>query len=152
MTQAELDRQFMEQAMEQAKLAALAGEVPVGAVVVREGKVLARAFNKPISNHDPSAHAEMLALREASLAEENYRLPGTTLYVTLEPCAMCSGAMLHARVDRVVYGAPDPKTGAAGSVLDIFASKQVNHQTSVEGGIMAEECGQMLRNFFKERR
>ena len=152
MNQAELDRQFMEQAIEQAKLAALAGEVPVGAVMVREGNVLARAFNKPISNHDPSAHAEMLALREAALVEENYRLPGTTLYVTLEPCAMCSGAMLHARVDRIVYGASDPKTGAAGSVLDIFASKQINHQTSVEGGIMGDECGQVLRNFFKERR
>ena len=152
MNQAELDRQFMEQAIEQAKLAALAGEVPVGAVVVRDGKVLARAFNKPISNHDPSAHAEMLALREAALTEGNYRLPGTTLYVTLEPCVMCSGAMLHARVDRIVYGAFDPKTGAAGSVLDIFASKQINHQTTVEGGIMGDECGQVLRHFFKERR
>ena len=152
MNQAELDRHFMEQAIEQAKLAALAGEVPVGAIVVREGNVLARAFNKPISNHDPSAHAEILALREAALAEGNYRLPGTTLYVTLEPCAMCSGAMLHARVDRIVFGASDPKTGAAGSVLDIFASKQINHQTTVEGGIMGEECGQVLRNFFKERR
>jgi tRNA(adenine34) deaminase len=152
MNQAELDRQFMEQAVEQAKLAALAGEVPVGAVVVREGAVIARAFNKPISTHDPSAHAEMLALREASLTEENYRLPGTTLYVTLEPCVMCSGAVLHARVDRIVYGASDPKTGAAGSVLNVFALKQINHQTTVEGGIMAEECGQLLRNFFKERR
>ena len=152
MNQAELDRHFMEQAIEQAQLAALAGEVPVGAIVVREGKVLARAFNKPISNHDPSAHAEMLALREASLAEKNYRLPGATLYVTLEPCAMCAGAMLHARVDRIVYGAPDPKTGAAGSVIDIFASKQINHQTTVEGGIMSDECGQVLRHFFKERR
>ena len=152
MNQAELDRQFMEQAIEQAKLAALAGEVPVGAIVVRDGKVISKAFNKPISNHDPSAHAEMLALREAALAEENYRLPGTTLYVTLEPCAMCSGAILHARVERIVYGASDPKTGAAGSVLDIFASKQLNHQTIVEGGIMGEECGQVLRHFFKERR
>lgn len=152
MNQAELDRQFMEQAIEQAKFAALAGEVPVGAIVVRDGKVLARAFNKPISNHDPSAHAEMLALRAAALTEENYRLPGTTMYVTLEPCAMCSGAMLHARVNRVVYGASDPKTGAAGSVLNIFASKQINHQTTVEGGIMADECGQVLRHFFKERR
>ncbi len=152
MNQAELDHQFMEQAIEQAKLAALAGEVPVGAIVVRDGKVLSRAFNKPISNHDPSAHAEMLALRDAALAEKNYRLPGTTLYVTLEPCAMCSGAMLHARVDRIVYGASDPKTGAAGSVLNIFASKQINHQTAIEGGIMGDECGQVLRDFFKERR
>ncbi|QWE13070.1 tRNA adenosine(34) deaminase TadA [Polynucleobacter sp. AP-Titi-500A-B4] len=152
MNQAELDRQFMEQAIEQAQLAAAANEVPVGAVLVRDGKVISKAFNKPITNHDPSAHAEMLALREAANAEENYRLPGSTLYVTLEPCAMCSGAILHARVDRVVFGATDPKTGAAGSVLDVFSSKQINHQTSVEGGVMSEECGQLLRSFFKERR
>ena len=150
--QTELDRQFMQQAIEQAQLAALAGEVPVGAVLVRDGQVIAKAFNKPISNHDPSAHAEMLALREAALAEQNYRLPGTTLYVTLEPCTMCAGAMLHARVDRIVFGTPDPKTGAAGSVLDVFAMKQINHQTSIECGMMSEECGQLLRNFFKERR
>ena len=152
MTQVELDRQFMQQALEQAGLAALAGEVPVGAVIVRNGEVIARAFNQPITNHDPSAHAEMLALRQAALAEENYRLPGTTLYVTLEPCTMCAGAMLHARVDRIVYGAADPKTGAAGSVLDVFSSKQLNHQTIIEGGVMGQECGQLLREFFKERR
>jgi tRNA(adenine34) deaminase len=152
MTQAEIDHQFMEQAIEQAQLAALEGEVPVGAVLVRDGKVISKAFNQPITHHDPSAHAEMLALRAAAKSEENYRLPGSTLYVTLEPCVMCAGAMLHARVDRVVYGAPDPKTGAAGSVLDVFSSKQINHQTSVEGGIMGEECGELLRSFFKERR
>lgn len=152
MTQVELDRQFMQQALEQAGLAALAGEVPVGAVIVRNGEVIARAFNQPITNHDPSAHAEMLALRQAALSEQNYRLPGTTLYVTLEPCTMCAGAMLHARVDRIVYGAPDPKTGAAGSVLDVFSSKQLNHQTIIEGGLMGQECGQLLRDFFKERR
>jgi tRNA(adenine34) deaminase len=152
MKQAELDRQFMEQALEQAQLAAAGGEVPVGAVIVRNGVVLSKAFNKPITNHDPSAHAEMLALRHAALSEENYRLPGTTLYVTLEPCTMCAGAMLHARVDRIVYGAADPKTGAAGSVLDVFSSKQINHQTVIEGGVMGEECGQLLRDFFKERR
>ena len=152
MTQVELDRQFMQQALEQAGLAALAGEVPVGAVIVRNGEVIARAFNQPITNHDPSAHAEMQALRQAALSEENYRLPGTTLYVTLEPCTMCAGAMLHARVDRIVYGAPDPKTGAAGSVLDVFSSKQLNHQTIIEGGLMGQECGQLLRDFFKERR
>ena len=152
MSQAELDQQYMRMAIEQAQLAAQSGEVPVGAVLVKDGQVISKAFNKPIANHDPSAHAEMLALREAALAEENYRIPGSTLYVTLEPCAMCSGAMLHARIDRVVYGASDPKTGAAGSVLDIFASKQINHQTSVEGGIMSEECGQLLRDFFKGRR
>jgi tRNA(adenine34) deaminase len=152
MTQAELDHQFMRQAIEQAQLAALAGEVPVGAVLVRDGAVVSTAFNQPITLHDPSAHAEMLALRAAAKTEENYRLPGSTLYVTLEPCVMCAGAMLHARVDRVVYGAPDPKTGAAGSVLDVFSSKQINHQTKVEGGVMGEECGQLLRSFFKERR
>jgi tRNA(adenine34) deaminase len=150
--QAALDRQFMQQAIEQAQLAAIAGEVPVGAVLVRDGQVISKAFNKPITNHDPSAHAEMLVLRQAALAEQNYRLPGTTLYVTLEPCAMCVGAMLHARVDRIVFGAPDPKTGAAGSVVDLFAIKQINHQTSIEGGIMGDECGQLLKNFFKERR
>ena len=152
MTQTELDQQYMLMAIEQAQLAAQSGEVPVGAVLVRDGQVISKAFNKPIANHDPSAHAEMLALREAALAEENYRIPGSTLYVTLEPCAMCSGAILHARIDRVVYGAQDPKTGSAGSVLDIFSSKQINHQTSVEGGIMSEECGQLLRDFFKGRR
>ena len=150
--QAQLDRQFMQEALEQAKLAALAGEVPVGAILVRDGEVIGRGFNQPIGNHDPSAHAEMLALRTAAQGVANYRLPGATLYVTLEPWVMCSGAMLHARIDRVVFGAPDPKTGAAGSVLDIFASKQINHQTQVEGGILAEECGQILRDFFRERR
>lgn len=150
--QAQLDRQFMQEALEQAKLAALDGEVPVGAILVRDGEVIGRGFNQPIGNHDPSAHAEMLALRTAAQGVANYRLPGATLYVTLEPCVMCSGAMLHARIDRVVFGAPDPKTGAAGSVLDIFASKQINHQTQVEGGILAEECGQILRDFFRERR
>ncbi|QWE15963.1 tRNA adenosine(34) deaminase TadA [Polynucleobacter sp. AP-Nino-20-G2] len=150
--QAELDRQFMQQALDQAKLAALAGEVPVGAILVRDGQVIAKGFNKPISNSDPSAHAEMMALRAAALEEKNYRLPGTTLYVTLEPCTMCAGAMLHARVDRVVFGAQDPKTGAAGSVLNVFSEKQINHQTQVEGGVLGEECGQVLRDFFKERR
>ena len=133
----ELDRQFMQQALEQAQLAALAGEVPVGAVLVRDGQVISRAFNKPITDHDPSAHAEMLALRQAALAAENYRLPGATLSVTLEPCTMCAGAILHARLDRIVYGATDPKTGAAGSVLDVFSSKQINHQTHIEGGAVS---------------
>ena len=150
--QAELDRQFMQQALDQAKLAAMAGEVPVGAVLVRDGKIISRGFNQPISNSDPSAHAEMMALRAAAHIESNYRLPGTTLYVTLEPCLMCAGAMLHARVERVVFGATDPKTGAAGSVLNVFSEKQINHQTQVEGGIMGDECGQILRDFFKGRR
>jgi len=150
--QSELDRQFMQQALEQAKLAAIAGEVPVGAVLVRDGQVISTGFNQPISKSDPSAHAEMMAIRAAALDESNYRLPGTTLYVTLEPCTMCAGAILHARVERVVFGAIDPKTGAAGSVLNVFLNKQINHQTQVEGGIMGEECGQILRDFFKERR
>ena len=150
--QAELDHQFMQQALDQAKLAAMAGEVPVGAVLVRDGKIISRGFNQPISNSDPSAHAEMMALRAAAHIESNYRLPGTTLYVTLEPCIMCAGAMLHARVERVVFGATDPKTGAAGSVLNVFSEKQINHQTQVEGGIMGDECGQILRDFFKGRR
>lgn len=150
--QAELDRQFMQQALDQAELAAAAGEVPVGAVLVRDGQVISTGFNRPISSSDPSAHAEMMTLRAAAQIESNYRLPGTTLYVTLEPCTMCAGAMLHARVERVVFGAADPKTGAAGSVLNVFSEKQINHQTQVEGGIMSEECGQILRNFFKERR
>jgi tRNA(adenine34) deaminase len=150
--QAELDRQFMQQALDQAKLAAAAGEVPVGAVLVRDGQVISTGFNQPISNSDPSAHAEMMALRAAAHNESNYRLPGTTLYVTLEPCTMCAGAMLHARVERIVFGASDPKTGAAGSVLNVFLEKQINHQTQVEGGIMGEECGKILRDFFKERR
>jgi tRNA(adenine34) deaminase len=150
--QVELDRQFMQQALDQAKLAGAAGEVPVGAVLVRDGQVISRGFNQPISNSDPSAHAEMMALRSAAQNESNYRLPGTTLYVTLEPCTMCAGAMLHARVERVVFGAADPKTGAGGSVINVFSEKQINHQTQVEGGIMSEECGQILRNFFKERR
>ena len=150
--QAELDRQFMQQALDQAKLAAMAGEVPVGAVLVKDGKIISRGFNQPIGNSDPSAHAEMMALRAAAHIESNYRLPGTTLYVTLEPCIMCAGAMLHARVERVVFGAADPKTGAAGSVLNVFSEKQINHQTQVEGGIMSDECGQILRDFFKGRR
>jgi tRNA(adenine34) deaminase len=150
--QAELDRQFMQQALEQAKLAAIAGEVPVGAVLVRDGQIISKGFNKPITNSDPSAHAEMMAIRAAAQDESNYRLPGTTLYVTLEPCTMCAGAMLHARVERVVFGAADPKTGAAGSVLNVFSEKQINHQTQVDGGIMGDECGQVLRDFFRERR
>ena len=150
--QAELDRQFMQHALDQARLAAIAGEVPVGAGLVSDGKIISRGFNPPIANRDPSAHAEMMALRAAAQIESNYRLPGSTLYVTLEPCIMCAGAMLHARVERVVFGAADPKTGAAGSVLNVFSEKQINHQTLVEGGIMGDECGQILRDFFKGRR
>ncbi len=146
------DAHWMGLALEQARLAAAAGEVPVGAVVVKKGQVIATGRNAPIASHDPTAHAEVVALREAARVTGNYRLDGCTLYVTLEPCAMCSGAMLHARVDRVVYGAADPRTGAAGSVLNLFDHAQLNHQTQVSSGVLADECGQLLKDFFKPRR
>ncbi len=142
----------MRQALAEARAAAEAGEVPVGAVVVKDGQVIASGRNAPIAGHDPTAHAEIVALRAAAQALGNYRLDGCTLYVTLEPCAMCSGAMLHARLARVVFGAVDPKTGAAGSVLDLFAQPRLNHQTEVAGGVLAAECAGLLRDFFKERR
>jgi tRNA(adenine34) deaminase len=146
------DKAFMGLAIEQAKLAAAKGEVPVGAILVHNEQVIGRGFNQPISLHDPSAHAEMMAIREAAKSLENYRIPESTLYVTLEPCTMCCGAMLHARVKRVVFGAADPKTGMAGSVSDLFAIKQINHQTEVRGGVLAGECGELLREFFRQRR
>ena len=142
----------MALALGQARAAAAAGEVPVGAVVVRDGEVVATGRNSPVGDSDPTAHAEIAALRNAAKALCNYRLDGCTLYVTLEPCAMCVGAMLHARLARVVFGARDPKTGAAGSVLDLFAQREINHHTAVEGGVMHDECGAVLANFFKERR
>jgi tRNA(adenine34) deaminase len=146
------DVHFMEMAIVQARAAADAGEVPVGAVVVKNGVVIATGRNGPIGRHDPTAHAEMVALRSAAHALENYRLEGCCLYVTLEPCAMCAGAMLHARLDRVVYGAMDPKTGAAGSVVDLFSAKQLNHRTEVQGGVLQDACGEVLQTFFRERR
>lgn len=146
------DRTFMLAALEQARAAQSAGEVPVGAVVVRDGDIIGAGFNAPISRHDPSAHAEMQALRAAGQALGNYRLPGCELYVTLEPCAMCVGAMLHARIARLVYGAADPKTGACGSVLDLFSEPRLNHHATVTAGIMAEECGALLREFFAGKR
>ncbi|MFN3593737.1 MAG: tRNA adenosine(34) deaminase TadA [Thiobacillaceae bacterium] len=146
------DEHFMRLALAQARLARAAGEVPVGAVVVREGEVIGAGWNQPIRAHDPSAHAEIMALRAAGHRLGNYRLPGSTLYVTLEPCAMCSGAIFHARIARVVYGAPDPKTGTAGSVLDLYAEPRLNHHAEVEGGVLAEECAALLREFFAERR
>lgn len=142
----------MALALEQARLASDAGEVPVGAVVVREGRVVGRGHNRPVGSHDPTAHAEIAALRQAAAALGNYRLDGCTLYVTLEPCAMCAGAMLHARLDRVVYGAPDPKTGVAGSVLDLFAQPRLNHRTQVQGGVLRDDCSALLRSFFQHRR
>ncbi len=142
----------MQLALAEARVAAAAGEVPVGAVLVRGGEVVATGRNAPLQGHDPTAHAEIAALRAGALALGNYRLSDCTLYVTLEPCAMCSGAMLHARLARVVFGAADPKTGAAGSVLDLFAHPQLNHQTQRVGGVLAEECGALLASFFKARR
>lgn len=143
---------FMQQAISQAHNAWALGEVPVGAVVVKDGEIVATGFNQPIGTHDPTAHAEIMALRAAAAILGNYRLPGCELYVTLEPCAMCSGAMMHARLARVVYGAPDPKTGACGSIVNLFEQGKLNHHTEVIGGILAEECGNLLKEFFLERR
>lgn len=142
----------MREALELARQAEALGEVPVGAVVVKDGEIVGRGFNAPISRHDPSAHAEMMALRDAAQRLGNYRLPGCELFVTLEPCAMCSGAIFHARIARVVFGARDLKTGAAGSALDLFSATQINHHTEVEGGILAAECGAVLSGFFAARR
>ncbi|HRD95602.1 MAG TPA: tRNA adenosine(34) deaminase TadA [Rubrivivax sp.] len=142
----------MRLALDQAHNAWLVGEVPVGAVILREGQVIATGYNRPITTHDPTAHAEIVALRHAATLLQNYRLPECELYVTLEPCAMCAMALIHARFKRVVYGAADPKTGAAGSILDVFADPRLNHQTERIGGVLAEPCGAMLRQFFAERR
>ena len=142
----------MALALEQAQLAWDHGEVPVGALVVCDGEVIATGFNQPIGTHDPSAHAEIVALRAAAAKLGNYRLPGCTLYVTLEPCVMCSGAMMHARLARVVYAAADPKTGACGSVLDLFANGQLNHHAEVAGGVLAQQASSMLKAFFAARR
>ena len=143
---------FMRAALAEARKAGAAGEVPVGAVVVSGGAVIATGFNQPIGSHDPCAHAEMLALRAAAARLGNYRLPECELYVTLEPCAMCAGAMLHARLKKVIFGAHDPKTGAAGSVVDLFAEARLNHRTEVAGAVLAEECGALLKDFFAARR
>lgn len=142
----------MALALAEARLAAEAGEVPVGAVLVKDGRLIATGRNTPVAQHDPSAHAEINALRAAAAALGNYRLDGCELFVTLEPCAMCSGAMLHSRLARVVYGAADPKTGAAGSVLDLFAEPRLNHRTLVQGGVLAHECAAVLQAFFQQRR
>lgn len=146
------DEHAMRIALDQAQNARLVGEVPVGAVIMRAGKVIATGYNRPITEHDPTAHAEIVALRHAATLLGNYRLPECELYVTLEPCAMCAMALLHARFRRVVFGATDPKTGAAGSVLDVFGEPLLNHHTTLEGGVLAHECGQVLRDFFAERR
>ena len=146
------DLDFMQVALDEARLAAVAGEVPIGAVVVRAGEIVARGQNRVLRSLDPTAHAEIVALRAAAAVVGNYRLMGCTIYVTLEPCAMCAGAMVHARLDRLVFAASDPKAGAAGSVLGVVNHPQLNHKMAVEVGILAEEAGELLRGFFRERR
>lgn len=143
---------YMRQALQQAHNAWALGEVPVGAVVVKDGQVIATGFNQPIGSHDPTAHAEIMALRAAASMLGNYRLPGCELFVTLEPCAMCAGAMMHARLARVVFGASDPKTGVVGSVTNLFAQPQLNHHTETLGGVLAEPCSALLKDFFSRRR
>jgi len=146
------DEKWMRHALTLAAHAEAEGEVPVGAVIVRDDCIIAEGWNQPVMSHDPTAHAEVMALRSAGVAEKNYRLLDTTLYVTLEPCVMCAGAIIHARVGRVVYGATDPRVGAAGSAFSLLGSDQFNHVVQVEGGILKAECGDLLRRFFKARR
>lgn len=146
------DAEYMRAALDQAAQASSAGEVPVGAVVVLDGKIISRAFNAPIFRHDPSAHAEMIALREAAQQLGNYRLISCELFVTLEPCLMCAGVIMHARIARLVYGASDHKTGVCGSVLNVFSEQRLNHHTQVSGGVLEEECGMVLSDFFAMRR
>jgi tRNA(adenine34) deaminase len=146
------DTKFMQAALDLARQAALNGEVPVGAIIVKDGEIIGRGMNSPISQHDPSAHAEILALRDAAKNIGNYRLVDCELYVTLEPCAMCAGAIQHARISRLIYGASDYKTGACGSVINLMAETKLNHHTEVSKDILAEECGALLSNFFKQRR
>ena len=147
-----IDEKWMELALEEAALSREAGEVPVGAVIVRREELLARAHNRPISLHDPSAHAEILAIRRAAAAAGNYRLAGTTLYVTLEPCIMCAGAIIHARIERLVFGAADPKNGAAVSLYRLFEDRRFNHDVAVTGGVLREACTEILGGFFREKR
>lgn len=142
----------MRRALALAEQAAAAGEVPVGALLVRDGRAIGEGWNRPIATHDPTAHAEVVALRAAATVLEDYRLNGTTLYVTLEPCIMCAAALVHARVQRVVFGAWDPKAGGAGSVLDVFRTPQLNHRVDVFGGVLADESAALLQRFFAERR
>ena len=146
------DQEFMHMALELAAQGAALGEVPVGAVLVQHGQVLGQGFNRPILDSDPSAHAEMVAIRAAAQAASNYRLPGSTLYVTLEPCSMCAGLIVHSRVARVVFGALEPKAGVAQSQGQFFGQGFLNHRVVVEGGVLAQECGAILSEFFKARR
>ena len=152
MTSATGDETLMRVALDEARAAAVAGEVPIGAVVVLNGAIIARGQNRVLRDVDPSAHAEMVALREAARVMGNYRLVDCDLYVTLEPCSMCAGAMIHARLRRLVFGTADPKAGAAGSVLEVINHPRLNHQMTVTSGVLAEECGALLRDFFRERR
>jgi tRNA(adenine34) deaminase len=147
-----LDVDFMREALALAQIGGEAGEVPVGAIVVSEAKIIGKGYNAPIGLRDPSAHAEIQALRAAAKSLGNYRLTACTLYVTLEPCVMCAGAIQHARLARVVFGAADPKTGACGSVVNLFAESRLNHHTRIEGGLLAEQCGALLTGFFRDRR
>jgi tRNA(adenine34) deaminase len=147
-----IDQEYMQIALQLAQQGATAGEVPVGALVVRDGEIVGRGYNSPISRQDPSAHAEIQAMREAALTLGNYRLVGCTLYVTLEPCAMCAGAIQHARIARLVFGASDPKTGACGSVVNLMEEARLNHHAEVTAGVMAQECGRLLSDFFASRR
>lgn len=146
------DIDFMQIALDLAQQAATAGEVPVGAIVVKDGEIIGRGSNAPITTHDPTAHAEIRAMRDAAQRLGNYRLVDCTLYVTLEPCAMCTGAMQHARIAKLIYGANDPKTGACGSVVDLMAEPKLNHHTEIMGGVLAQECGDLLSRFFSARR
>jgi tRNA(adenine34) deaminase len=148
----ESDEKWMRLALEEASLAMSAGEVPVGAVIVRGEELLARAHNNPIALNDPSAHAELLAIRQAAAAAGNYRLTGTTLYMTLEPCFMCAGAILQARIGRIVFGASDPKNGAAVSLYRLFEDSRLNHAVEVTGGVLSEACAEILSGFFREKR
>lgn len=146
------DEKFMQAALAEARKAWEHDEVPVGAVVVKDGQIIGRGFNQPISSHDPSAHAEIMALRDAAKNLGNYRLPECTLYVSFEPCTMCAGAIFHARIGRVVYGAAEYKTGAAGSIVDLFSEPRLNFHARIEGGVLAQECGQLVSDFFAQRR
>jgi tRNA(adenine34) deaminase len=146
------DEQFMQHAIQLAHKAQSQGEVPVGAILVKDNKIIGKGWNQPITRHDPSAHAEIMAIRHAGQALKNYRLPDTTLYVTLEPCNMCAGMIIHARIKRLVFAAYDPKTGAAGSVFDTLTDPRNNHTVEIEGGVLEEPCAEMLRHFFRQRR
>jgi len=146
------DQKWMQHALTLAERSQKNGEVPVGAVIVKDKQLISEGWNQPIAHHDASAHAEIMAIRAAGRVLNNYRLPDTTLYVTLEPCTMCAGAMIHARIARLVFGAPDPRTGTAGSAIDLFSQDYHNHKIEVAGGVLQDECGQILKDFFRQRR